>query len=73
MRDFSSDPSELDQRAAKLTKLDKRSVKLALFSRLIFLWISTQSCPEYEFLDQPCVRCAASGSPSPVGGSLRIL
>lgn len=44
-----------------------------IIPRLIFLWISPQSCPEYEFIHQPCVRCAASGSPSPVGGSLRIL
>lgn len=44
-----------------------------IIPRLIFLWISPQSCPEYEFVHQPCVRCVASGSPSPVGGSLRIL
>lgn len=66
--DFSLDANKLDQRAAKLTE----SVKL-LFLVWFFFWISPQSCPEYEFLHQPCVRRAASGSPSPVGGSLRIL
>lgn len=68
--DISLDANKLDQRAAKLTE----SVKLSFLVHVwFFFWISPQSCPEYEFLHQPCVRCASSGSPSPVGGSLRIL